>query len=215
MVAPIVSIRNPDALQQAAGLILAGQPIIVPTDTIYGIANRMTSKADIQRLYDVRGREREPALPFLVASLEESAHLARFDSAALRLARQFWPGPLTLILPAAANLPAYARAIPIAVRVPNCPPLIPLLRMLEGYILATGALRSGYPPAITAQEAANLFEDEVPLVLDGGPSLYGIPSTIIDCLSTPPVVVRRGSIPEDLIQQALGLAEGPTSDRDS
>jgi L-threonylcarbamoyladenylate synthase len=186
----------------------AGEPVIVPTDTIYGIATKMIDASVIQRLYDTRGRGREPALPFLAASSTAVASLGRFSTMALRLARKFWPGTLTLILPPATDLPVYARAHPIAVRVPNYLPLLPLLRLMNGTMLATGAIRSGFPPAITAQEAAGLFGDEVSLILDAGPSPYGIPSTIVDCLTDPPVIARRGAIPESSIWQALGLTGG-------
>ena len=80
--------------------------------------------------------------------------------------------------------------------------------------MITGAIRSGYPPAITAQEAAGLVEDHVDLILDGGPSAYGIPSTIVDCIADPPVIVRRGAIPDKRIRQALRL-DSITSNRDA
>jgi L-threonylcarbamoyladenylate synthase len=186
----------------------AGEPVIVPTDTIYGIATQMISESVIQRLYDTRGRGREPALPFLAANTAAVAGLARLTSTSLRLARKFWPGPLTLILPPTVDLPNFARALPIAVRVPNYLPLSPLLRRLGGTVLATGAIRSGFPPAITAAEAAALFGDEIELILDAGPSPYGIPSTIVDCLTDPPIIARRGAIPESSIWQTLGLTGG-------
>jgi L-threonylcarbamoyladenylate synthase len=189
----------------------AGEPVIVPTDTIYGIATKMVNERVVQHLYDVRGRAREPALPFLAANITEITGLVRFGTMARRLARKFWPGALTLILPPAADLPAYARAHPIAVRVPNYLPLLPLFGLLGGHVLATGAIRSGFPPAITAQEAATLFGDDVRLILDAGPSPYGVPSTIVDCLTDPPIIARRGAISEGSIWRALGLAENPPS----
>ncbi len=186
----------------------AGEPVIVPTDTIYGIATKMVGEDVINRLYTIRGREREPALPFLAASTGAIAGLVRFSSTAQRLAQTFWPGTLTLILPPAADLPVFARALPIAVRVPNYLPLLPLFGLLGGYVLATGAIRSGFPPAITAKEAAELFGDDISLILDAGPSPYGIPSTIVDCLTDPPLIIRRGAIPESSIWQALDLEAG-------
>ena len=110
-----------------------------------------------------------------------------------------------LILPPAADLPAEYRTYPIALRVPNYAPLIDLLKMVGGRLLVTGAIRSGYPPAITAQEAVDLLENHVDLILDGGPSPYGIPSTIVYCIAGPPVIVRRGAISDTKIRQALGL----------
>ena len=196
---------------RAAALMRAGELVIVPTDTIYGIATVMIDECTIQHLYQVRQREQEPALPFIIAGEDELARVARPSPTALRLAHRFWPGPLTLILPSAADLPAYARAYPVAVRVPSFPSLIPLLDAVGGCMLITGAIRPGYPPAITAQEAAALFHDDVALILNGGTALYGVPSTILNCIPDPPVIVRRGPIPERKIWRALGLAGPSTS----
>lgn len=81
---------------RAAREMGAGNLVIVPTDTIYGIATCLTGESAIQRLYEARGREPEPALPFFIADVSQTAHLAHPDAAAVRLAHRFWPGPLTL-----------------------------------------------------------------------------------------------------------------------
>ncbi|MCD6285341.1 MAG: L-threonylcarbamoyladenylate synthase [Anaerolineae bacterium] len=198
MGAPIVSIRTTGTLERAISCLQSGKLLVVPTDTIYGIAALPGQANIIDHLYAARGRAQEPALPFLLASAEEMAGLARTNAHALRLAQRFWPGPLTLSLPPAADLPAEYRTYPMALRVPNCAPLINLLKMMGGKLLITGTIRSGYTPAITAQEA-------VDLILDGGPSPYGIPSTIVDCVADPPVIVRKGAISDEKIRQALGL----------
>jgi L-threonylcarbamoyladenylate synthase len=205
MSAPIKSIRSAAAIAEAADLVRAGELVIVPTDTIYGIVTLPVDEATVDRFYRVRKRKPEPALPFLISGIEQMAKLTRVTSTALRLAHRFWPGPLTLILPPAGHLPAMMRAYPIAVRVPNYPPLLPLMEAAGGYLLTTGAILSGYPPAITAQEAADLFDEGVAMILDGGPAPYGVPSTILDCVPEPPVIVRHGSLPENKIWHALGL----------
>ncbi len=181
-----------------------GKPVIVPTDTVYGLATMAVSEAAIQRLYKIRGREREPALPFLIVDADEMPGLAQPNNAALQLARRFWPGLLTLILPPAPGLPAFLKATPIAVRMPNFAPLVPLLVAAGGDLIITGALRSGYPPAITVKEAAEFFGESVALILDGGTAPYGIPSTIVDCITKPPSIVRRGAIGDRPIWKALG-----------
>jgi len=210
---PIVSIRSTGASERAIACLQSGKLLVVPTDTIYGIAALPGQANIIDQLYAARGRGQEPALPFLLASAEEMAGLTRTNAHALRLAQRFWPGPLTLILPPAANLPAEYRSYPIALRVPDFAPLIDLLKMVGGKLLVTGAIRSGYPPAITAQEAADFVEDHVDLILDGGPTPYGVFSTIVDCIADPPVIVRRGAISETKIRQALGL-HSIAADRD-
>jgi L-threonylcarbamoyladenylate synthase len=175
----------------------------VPTDTIYGIATTMVDEMAIQRMYDVRDREPEPALPFLINSEEALIRLAHTNAAALKLAHRFWPGPLTLILQPAPGLPAHARRTPIAIRMPNTPLLMPLLEAAGGYLLVTGAIRSGSLPAVTAEEAAMLFDQGIALILDGGPSPYGVPSTIVDCTTDPPITVRYGPISERVLWLSL------------
>lgn len=200
----MLSIRNAEAVRQAAKLVRAGELIIIPTDTIYGIA-AYPGEASIERLYAVRGRtEREPALPLLMAELDTLSLLTRPRPAVRRLAQRLWPGPLTLILPPAPGIAAPFNASPLALRVPNFPDLLPFLKAVGGYVLVSGAIRSGHSPAITAQEAAQLFPTDIALILDGGPAPYGIPSTIVDCLAEPPIIVRRGAIPPESVWAAFG-----------
>ncbi|MGC9349431.1 MAG: L-threonylcarbamoyladenylate synthase [Anaerolineae bacterium] len=205
MSASVKSIRSAAAVAEAAALIRAGELVIVPTDTIYGIVTLPLDEATIDRFYRVRRRKPEPALPFLISGIDQMVKLTRTTPTALRLARRFWPGPLTLILPPAAEISAIMRAYPIAVRVPNYPPLLPLMEAVGGYLLTTGAILSGYPPAITAKEAADLFDEGIAMILDGGPAPYGVPSTIVDCVPDPPVIVRRGTLPENKIWHALDI----------
>ncbi len=205
MRASIRSIHSAAAIAQATELMQAGELIIIPTDTIYGIATLPTEQAPITRLYEIRERPPEPAFPFLLAEGQLMPTLARVNQAALRLAHRFWPGSLTLLLPPGPDLIPLFKTLPIALRVPNYPVLQPLLKAVGGSLFTSGASRSGYPPAITAQEAADFFRDQVALILDGGRAPYGVPSTIVDCIATPPVILRRGVIPKTKIWQTLGL----------
>ncbi|MFP4394421.1 MAG: L-threonylcarbamoyladenylate synthase [Anaerolineales bacterium] len=203
MDAPILSIRDPDAIKQAVTALESGKLVIMPTDTIYGLAASPRLPESISRIYEVRARKPEPAIPFLMADSGYMETLARPTPATYRLAQRFWPGALTLILAPGSNLDPMLRASPIALRVPHYPDVIPLLEATGGYLMVTGAIRSGYPPAITAQEAADFFAEEVSLILDGGLSLFGIPSTIVDCIASPPQVIRRGVISKGKIRACL------------
>ena len=205
MTPPIRPIQDSDAVHEAADLIQSGALIIVPTDTIYGIATTFTEEAAIRRLYQARDRELEPASPFLMREAETMGELARTNAYAERLARRFWPGALTMLLPPAGHLPQSLRRHPVALRVPQYPPLAPLLDAVGGYLFTSGAIRAGHPPAITAREAAMLFNQEIALILDGGLAVYGVPSTIVDCIQDPPVIVRRGPIAEEKVWDALNL----------
>lgn len=198
MSAPILSIRDPDAINLAVEVIQQGELVIVPTDTIYGIVTLRENKQAIQRLYEIRNREPEPALPLLISTTDHLSRYASLNKIALQLSQRFWPGPLTLILPPKTY------GSPVALRVPNFPLLLPLLNAVGGCLFTSGAILSGHSPAITVQEASAFFGDHTALILDGGPSPYGLPSTIIDCTRYPPLLIRHGSVPEDKIRDALG-----------
>ncbi len=206
MSALILSVRSPTAIARAVELLQAGQIIVIPTDTIYGIAVLPDKPEAIAHLYEIRNRDPEPASPFLMARTEYMDVLGRSTRTAQRLARSFWPGLLTLILSPNPDLSPALRALPVALRVPNFPMLLPLFEAVGGFLFATGAVCRGEGPAITAREAAALFGDEVGLILDGGRAPFGIPSTIVDCVPDPPEIRRRGVIPEEKIWEAVGLA---------
>ena len=205
MNAPILSVRSPTAIARAVELLQAGQIIIIPTDTIYGIAVLPDKTEAITHLYEIRNREPEPASPFLMARAEYMNVLARPTRAAQRLARAFWPGLLTLILPPNSTLSPALRASPVALRTPNFPMLLPLFDAVGGFLFTTGAICCGEAPAITAREAAKLFGEGVGLILDGGRAPFGVPSTIVDCISDPPEIRRRGVIPEEKIWEVVGI----------
>ena len=207
---PILSVRNPTSIARAVELLQAGQIIIIPTDTVYGIAALPDQTEAITRLYAIRDRDPEPASPFLMARAEYMDVLAHpvwtaRHQVAQRLARSFWPGLLTLILPPNSDLAPSLRASPVALRVPNFPLLLPLFDAVGGFLFVTGAICRGEGPAITAREAAKLFGDNVALILDGGRAPFGVPSTIVDCIPDPPEIRRRGVIPEEKIWEAAGL----------
>ncbi len=206
MSAVVLPIRSPQAIARAVTLLKEGQLVIIPTDTIYGIAAFPDNPEAIAHLYEVRARVPEPASPFLLADMTCMGMVARANHTAWRLARHFWPGPLTLILPPHPDyLPAVQRTMPVALRVPNFPTLFPLLESIGGVLFVSGAICCGDPPAVTAQEAAALFAEQVALILDGGNAPFGVPSTILDCTPDTPRILRHGAIPEDKIWEFLAL----------
>lgn len=203
MSAPRLSIRDRTAVARAVAALQEGGLIIIPTDTIYGIAALPDRPAAIERLYAVRERAPEPATPLLLAQGALMERLAHTTPLARLLARRFWPGPLSLLLPPGAALPSELRGKLVALRVPGLAALTPLLEAVGGYLFVSGAIRAGHSPAITAPEAAELFAETVALILDGGPAIYGLPSTIVNCVVSPPVLVRRGVIPEEKLRDYL------------
>jgi len=202
--APCLPIQQPGAIAQAVTELRAGRLVVVPTDTVYGVAVIPEAlDAMVRTLY--RRRQTAPwlALPLLLDSAAEAARLARLTPSAERLMRAFWPGVVTVILPAASDFPFPLQSPRIALRVPGSEPLRRLLRAMGGYLIVGRAARSGFPSCITAAEAVGQLGELVSLILDGGPSPYGVISTVVDCVATPPAVVQRGAIPEERILAAL------------
>ncbi len=204
MSAAVLPLHHPEAIARAADLLRHGELVILPTETVYGITARLEARA-IAHLYEIKGRRPESALPLLISDPALLETLARPSRAAQRLAQRYWPGPLTLILPPGPDLPPDLKATRVALRHPNTPALWPLLELLGGAVVVSWASRPGHPPAITAAEAVEEMGNKVALILDGGPCALGIPSTIVNCLTDPPTIERRGSI---LAAKVLAALEG-------
>ena len=191
----ILPASDPEALSRAAEALRRGELVVLPTDTVYGLAAWPWDAAAIGRIYAAKGRPEAKAIPVLVG---ETGHLARvtdaLPSCAERLAARFWPGALTLVVPKHPDLPAALSPYPtVGVRMPDHPDALALLR-LTGPLAVTSANRSGEPPARTAAEAVAQLGDAVAVVLDAGPAPGGLPSTVVDCTATPPRVLRPGPV---------------------
>lgn len=208
MSAPILSVRHPEALARSESLLRAGELVVIPTDTVYGIATLPVGLDDLlERIYGAYDAVPWPALPLLIASTETVPQLARSNRAAERIARHFWPGKVTVLLPAAPDFPFPLQTPRVALRIPNFPPIFPLIEAMGGYLIVGRAAHPGYPSSITAREAASQLGEDVALILDGGPSPFGITSTVVDCIETPPRVVQRGAVADDKIEAVLRDAE--------
>ena len=196
---PILPASDPRALHAAAEALRRGDLVVMPTDTVYGVAALPRTDA-IARLYHAKGRPEHKAIPVLVG---EKAHLARVTAAlppcADRLAACFWPGALTIVMPKHPDLPAALSPYPtVGVRMPAHPLALALLR-LTGPLAVTSANRSGQPPARTAAEAAAQLGNAVAVILDAGPAPGGQPSTVVDCTVASPRILRAGPIaPADI-----------------
>jgi L-threonylcarbamoyladenylate synthase len=185
----------------------AGEVVAFPTDTVYGLGTLLTSRVGIARIYEIKGRTTEKALPVLVADPGQLAGVIdQLTPQARRLMERFWPGALTLVLPRHPSVPAeiaLGRGS-IGVRAPNHPDLLALLRTLGAPVASSSANRSGAPAAATAQEVADAFFQDLALILDGGPA-GGVASTVVD-LTRPnkPVLLRAGALPRAALEEALG-----------
>jgi L-threonylcarbamoyladenylate synthase len=181
----------------------AGDLVVIPTDTVYGIAAALMPDA-IAKVFEIKGRTREKPLPVLGASALQLARVAAFDDRARRLGDAFWPGPLTLVLPRAAGFDidlGRAEDASVAIRVPDHA-LARLVLERSGPLAVTSANPSGEIPATSAQEARELLGDRVRAYLDGGRCEGAEPSTVLSLMNGPELV-RAGPISEDELVQTL------------
>lgn len=200
----LLSADHPIALQHAVDILNNGGLLVFPTDTVYGLASLPNQKEFVERLYVVKGRNAARAIAVLLGDESQLTQVAVApNETARRLAQAFWPGPVTLILPRQPSLPEALSPLPtIGVRVPNHPVALALLR-LTGPLAVTSANISGAENTNTAQEALAQLKGRVHLVIDGGRTPGGVPSTVVDCTSLEPVILREGPISLEQIQDAL------------
>ena len=195
--------RDPDTLAMALSFLRGGHVIAVPTDTVYGVAADGLNPDAVERLFAVKERPPERAIPLLLAEIEDVWHVIRsFPPGAHRLAQALWPGPLTLVLPAREGLPKVLLGgkDTVGVRIPDHAWLRALIRQLSRPLAATSANISGRPPARTPEEVVTQLAGRIPLVVDGGPAPEGVPSTVVDCTGPEPVILRPGPLSEEKIR---------------
>lgn len=190
-----------DAIREAARLVRDGQLVIIPTETVYGVAALATSPASMERLYAAKGRP--PAKPVARMLPGADALAAALGTgvppAAQRLAAAFWPGPLTLVLRGTDG-------ISVGYRVPDHPVALAWLRALDGAIPAvTSANRSGAPAATDAASAWTALRPHVVLALDGGPAREAQASTVVQLDGSGLRILRDGPIPEARLLAIAGL----------
>lgn len=205
----IRSAAEPAALEQALTLLRGGDVVAHPTDTVYGLAADSGNPDAIERLFEVKERPREKAIPLLLADAGDLPRVARtLPASAYELAERYWPGGLTLVVPAAEWLPsvltagtAFGRTV--AVRLPDHAVPRMLARRLGRPLAATSANISGHSSPVTAQEVAEQLGDRIPLILDGGPAPGGIASTVVDLTQSPPRILREGPIGREELASLL------------
>jgi L-threonylcarbamoyladenylate synthase len=195
-------VQAPEALERAIELLRRGEVIAFPTDTVYGIGAHAFLPEAVGRLYAVKERPGRQAIPLLLpdaAALEDVC--AHIPPLAWRLAEQFWPGALSLVLSRSAAVPdaVTAGGPTVAVRVPDHDLVRELCRWLGAPLAATSANRHGQPDPVTAADVLADLGGRIPLILDGGPCPGGVASTVLDLSISPPAILRPGPItPEQL-----------------
>ena len=192
----------------AAEVIARGGVIAFRTDTFYGLGADPFNAAAVARIRELKGREDDKPILLLVSDLEQVERvIAERSEIFARVAAAFWPGPLTIVGHAVAELPAEITAGTgtVGVRLPAAENVRTLVRECGGILTATSANPSGREPARSAQEVVDYFPDgssrSLDLVLDGGEVTVTEPSTVLDATTSPPRVVREGAVACELIQQ--------------
>ena len=196
----ILSINDPNAIPQALAALEAGELIVFPTDTLYGLAGQI-NEASLQKIYAAKQRPEEKAIPVLVGSLDQLEQLTfTVKLEAYALMHAWWPGPLTLVLPKREELPpSLSPYSGLAVRMPDHSFALSLLQQ-SGALAVTSANISGGSNPTTADEVYAQLNGRVALILDGGKHPGGKASTIIDCQAEEPLLLREGPIPfEDIL----------------
>ncbi len=203
------------AVRRAAELLRAGEVVAFPTETVYGLGADATDPRAVAKIFAAKGRPEDNPLIVHIADADSLNEIAEVnpEGVADRLRAAFWPGPLTVVLPARPGLASNALGgLPtVAVRMPSHPVALDLIRALGRPLAAPSANRSGRPSPTDADAVCADLNGRIAMVLDGGPTDIGLESTVVDCTTSPPVILRPGGISRrDIlsITGSLGLVVG-------
>ena len=202
-----------ESIAEAARLILAGDPVAVPTETVYGLAADATNAEAVARIYQAKGRPSFNPLIVHVPDLAAARRVGEFSEEALALAHEHWPGPLTLVVPLRADA-AIASLVTaglstVGLRVPDHPAMQALLRACGRPLAAPSANASGSISPTRAEHVMKSLGGRIPLVIDGGPTKRGIESTIIAATGGALRLLRRGPIEIDATPASGSAIEAP------
>jgi L-threonylcarbamoyladenylate synthase len=209
------------ALDEAAQILRAGGLVALPTETVYGLGANALDAAAVERIFAAKGRPKWDPIIVHVSSLEMARELvsAVSDSAA-RLMQAFWPGPLTLLLPRSAAVPDIVTAGRplVGLRMPSHPVALELIRRSGVPIAAPSANRFSHVSPTTAAHVLRDLDGRIDAVLDAGPALHGVESTVLDPHQRPMLIYRPGAITQEMIDNVAGEVEiysEPKSPRDT
>ncbi len=188
---------DPGVLAEAAAVLRSGGLVAFPTESFYGLGTAALAPDAVARVFEVKGRPESKPLLVLVGAVEDALPLcAEIGDGARELMRRHWPGPLTVVLRAAAGVPAAltAGSGTIGVRMPGHPVALGLVRAAGLPVTAPSANPSGEAPPETAAAVRRYFDGRIDLVLDAGPTSGGTGSTVADCTVWPPRILRQGPV---------------------
>ncbi len=198
---------EPAALAEAARALQNGGLVAFPTETVYGLGANALDPAAVARIFAAKGRPSHDPLIVHLASANDLPRVARdIPALAYRLAAAFWPGPLTLVLPRQPVVPngVTSGLETVAVRVPNHPVALALIRAAGVPVAAPSANRFGHTSPTTAAHVLHDLQGRVDVVLDGGPTTLGVESTVLDLSTTPARILRPGGVTREQLEALLG-----------
>ena len=206
-----------EAVRRAAEVIRAGGLVAFPTETVYGLGADALSGAAVTRIFEAKERPRGNPLIVHVAGVDAlEGVVAQVPARVQDIARRFWPGPLTLVLPRARAVPLVTTGglETVAVRVPAHPVARALIHAALRPIAAPSANRSGRPSPTCAEHVREDLDGRIELILDGGPTPVGVESTVLDMTSEPPILLRPGGVTLEQLESCLGEVRVLSSDDD-
>lgn len=194
-------------LSLAIDSLKQGELVAFPTETVYGLGASAFDEGAIRKIFAIKGRPADNPLIVHISSMDQVSLLAEeVPPEFLKLARAFWPGPLTLILKRKGSVPAICSAglSTIAIRMPVHQVALDLIRGVGAPLAAPSANLSGAPSPTTAQDVLEDMDGKIPYILDGGPSAIGLESTVLSLVSPRPILFRPGAVSKEALEEVLG-----------
>ena len=205
---PKLPLEIQQQVDRAISILKQGGIVAFPTDTVYGLGASVNIQEAVERIYQVKQRPHNMALPLLLSDTSEISKVAHpVSQIAWLLARNFMPGALTMVLCKSESIPdtVTGGGLTVAIRVPAHPIPIALARGVGGPIVGTSANLSGKPSSLTADEVHSQFGDKIDLVIDGGKCPGGRESTIVDVTGKTPVLLREGAISREELKNVCNI----------
>jgi L-threonylcarbamoyladenylate synthase len=204
----VIHIGNENAQRRAVEVLAGGGMVAFPTDTVYGLAVLPWDRDALARLHEAKKRRPDKPIPLLLSDVDQLDRVAviphLLKNEIRRLIARFWPGGLTLVLTKTEVVPSLvSRSHTVGVRVPDLLLARTVIQSAGGVLAATSANMSGQPSPITAREVEGQLGGRIDLILDGGPSLGGVPSSVLDCTVSPPLLLRHGAVDEATLRAVV------------